>query len=214
MGVINTNNSSMDVNVLPSSFRRAWLNHWCGLCTDISAMIPDNVDMELLLGKEEQALEHYLDWLDTETIAAFCEVTPTEVLEHAKAFKWDVYRSKDTRRMYQAIIREAVPEILANPADVPAKDLLRIAKQLDVITGREIGKAENSVFDDRAIHTMMTTLQDLVHKGHQLDTILPVFERELPGITEIYKRKFGLAKIGVTIQDVSRAIDSRGDLDE
>lgn len=200
---ITTNRRTNDIH--PSSFIRMNPGHYCALCSDQHKLMGGE-DLDYIRQNEQKALMLYLQWKDAETIGRFCGVEPVDLLEHAEAYCWDVYRGYDTRTMYAAILREVIPEILANPDLVPAKDALKVGRQLDVIEGREIGKADNSLFDDRAVHSMMTAIEEMLHQGHLLDQVLPMFEAQIPGITEIYKRKHGQAPQLLQPVDIEAAV--------
>lgn len=195
------------LTILPSSFVRINPNHVCALCPT-----KDGYSEE-----EEIVLNLYLKWEAAKDIVAFylsgTDIKEEEIISHAKAYGWEFYRRRDTKQMYQAMLGKALPHLLEKADKMPAKDFVRIAKQLDVISGNEIAKQNNSAtFDERGMNTIFAALNEELRKtssAAEMDAILNIYEMQLPGIKDIWKRHRGLIGAPINDQDVIDYVEGK-----
>jgi hypothetical protein len=129
----------------------------------------------------EEAREMYYRWIDNKRISTFCQIPEEEVIKHAKAFLWDVYRPQNTQGVYESIIREGLPILLENPEKIGGKIVYFAAKQIDVINGNEKAKQKNGdPNEDRTALHIIAEMTKMLKQGHKIDDVISVFKDMIP----------------------------------
>lgn len=158
-------------------------NHFCPLCDIKNPALREVKDL-------------YDDWVSFDRIMMVGEVTEGELENHVRAWGWDIERPKNTRRLYNAMLREAAPGILqagSGKGGTSSKIAVIVAKQMDKLDELEKVRSEPKTEQmERAVLLLMAQATQLMKEGHELEYILTVFDSTMPGLTDLVRQRMGM----------------------